>query len=318
MRRGRRHWGTAGTMAATAITAIVVAGCGSGSGNGGSGGSADNRYDTVKPGVVTVATEAFPPYVTLESNHSLGGFEGKLITDCVKKLGQQMDVARVSFDAQLAGVQAHRYDVTVGSVSWTDERAKAGRMTDPLYYNPRVFIRKEGTPAPTTVAQLQGKTIGTGKGYTVIAAIQQVPGAKLRTYDTVDPLFQDVSLGRTDLGTVDPLVETYTAQKRPDLKLATSYMAPPTAAQLREHPDYKYFLRNEAVWYLPQQEGKLESALNGCIGEDFKSGATARALKQFGADPKQFLCPSQNVIDERHGVDRPKSWKPAHDSSCPS
>lgn len=306
------------TVVIAATLALAAAACGgSKSAGGASGGSKGSAYNTVTPGVVTVATEAFPPYVTMESDHSLGGFEGKLFTNCVDKMGLQLKVVRVNFDGALAGVQSHRYDVTVGSVSWSEPREQAGKMTDPIYYNPQVVIRRQGTPPVTTVDQLQGKTIGTGKGYVMIGAIQQIPGAQLRTYDTVDPMFQDIALGRTDLGVVDPLIEIYTAQKRPDLKLATSYLTPPSAAQLQQHPNYKYLLPYEVVWYLPPQEGKLTSAFNGCIADDFKSGATARGLKQYGANPQQFLCPAPNNIKEREGVDRPAGWRPPHAQGCP-
>jgi ABC-type amino acid transport substrate-binding protein len=294
----------------TALTVMVLVVLGASACGGGSGAStsAANTYNTIKSGVITVAIESYMPY-TASNNGKLVGLDSDILGAVAKKLGLKIEAQVTDFNGMLGGVQARRVDITIGGVAWSKARQQQGLFTDPPYYSPPAMA-VHGSKTFATVDDLSGLNLGTVTGYVWVKSIQAVPGAHLHSYPDANGVFADLGAGRLDVGFLDPLLIIYALKQRPDLHIRTEYLAPPTDAQLQQHPDYQYFRPYMTSFYIPKEEPKLEAAISTSIDAMYADGEMSALIKNWGGDPGKFLKPSPEMAGERRGVDRPANWNP--------
>jgi polar amino acid transport system substrate-binding protein len=213
------------------------------------------------------------------------------------------------FNGMLGGVQSHRVDITVGGVAWSEERQKQGLFTDPPYYSPPAMGVRSGKKY-STVHDLENSRLGTVTGYVWVKSIKAVPGAKLGAYPNANGVFDDLGSGRLDVGFLDPLLIISQQKARPDQKIETQYLEPPTDAQVKEHPEYEFLRPYMTSFYLPKQAPKLEAAISDEIRAMYENGEMAKLIEKYGGDPAQFLTASPWMAEMRQGVDRPADWTP--------
>lgn len=209
----------------------------------------------------------------------------------------------------LAGVQTRRVDITVGGVAWSADRQKQGLFTDPPYYSPPAMAVRNGKTYKT-VDDLENLNLGTVEGYVWVKSIQSVPGSKLHAYPDANSVFDDLGAGRVDVGFLDPLLIIAAQKERPELKISTQYLTPPTVAQVKAKPAYAYFQPYQTGFYLPKKASKLEQAISAQIDAMYTNGEMAKLVEKYGGDPEQFLKPAADVATARRGVDRPQDWNP--------
>ena len=295
-------------LSATLMLSTVAA-CGSGGDDAPKNVSAKTAaLGTLTPGVLKVAVEPYAPYTT-EQGGKIVGLDGDILTYIAKKLGLQVKPQVTDFAGMLAGVQSHRVDITVGGVAWSADRQKQGLFTDPPYYSPPAMAVRSGKTYKT-VADLKGRSLGTVDGYVWVKSIQAVPGAELHAYPDANGVFDDLGAGRIDVGFLDPLIIIAAQKQRPDLKIATEYLTPPTAAEVKAKPALQYFEPYQTGFYLPKKATKLERAISAQIDAMYKNGELAKLVKKYGGDPEQFLKPAADMATARRGVDRPGDWTP--------
>ncbi|MBR8638790.1 amino acid ABC transporter substrate-binding protein [Streptomyces tuirus] len=298
---------------ALALSAMLlmstVAACGSGGDDAPENVSAEAAaLGTLTPGVIKVAVQPYAPYTSVQGG-SIVGLDGDILGHVAKKLGLKVQPEVTDFAGMLAGVQSRRVDITVGGVAWSADRQKQGLFTDPPYYSPPAMAVRSGKTY-RTVGDLEGLDLGTVEGYVWVKSIQAVPGAKLHAYPDANGVFDDLGAGRVDVGFLDPLIIIAAQKQRPDLKIDTEYLTPPTAAQVKAEPAYAYFQPYQTGFYLPKQATKLERAVSEQIDAMYENGEMAKLVRKYGGDPKQFLVPAADVATARRGVDRPQDWTP--------
>jgi polar amino acid transport system substrate-binding protein len=292
-------------LAVTATALTLSAGCG-GDDREVTGPAA--QLDTIDPGVLHVAAQSYMPYSAVNGSEIVG-LDGEILHRIADRLGLEIEPQLTDFNGMLGSVQAHRVDITIGGVAWTEERQEQGLFTDPPYYSPPAM----GVPAGKryeTVEDLQNHRLGTVTGYVWVDSIQAVPGAKLGAYPNSLGVFDDLASGRLDVGFLDPLLIVYYQKQRPDQHVETQYLTPPTAAQIKEHPEYAFFAPYQTSFYLPREAPKLEAAISEEIRAMYASGEMAELIEKWGGDPEMFLTPSEDTAAARRGVDRPDDWTP--------
>jgi len=293
----------------TLLLLSSVAACGSGGDDAPKNVSAKTAaLGTLTPGVIKVAVEPYAPYTTVRGGRIVG-LDGDILTAIAKKLGLRIKPQVTDFAGMLAGVQSRRVDITVGGVAWSAERQKQGLFTDPPYYSPPAMAVRNGKTYKT-VDDLKGHNLGTVEGYVWVKSIQSVPGAKLHAYPDANGVFDDLGAGRIDVGFLDPLIIIAAQKQRPDLKISTEYLTPPSAAEVKAKPAYQYFQPYQTGFYLPKQASKLEKAISAQIDAMYADGEMAKLVKKYGGTPDQFLKPAADVATARRGVDRPSDWTP--------
>lgn len=264
--------------------------------------------ETLQPGLLQVTIEPYMPYTAMKDK-DLVGLDSDILAAVAKKLGLELEVSVTDFAGMLASVQSRRADITIGGIAWSDARQKVGLFTDPPYYSPPA-MGVVGDASFPDVSSLEGHALGTVTGYVWAKSIAQVPGASAHTYPTANGVFDDLAVGRIDVGFLDPLLITYEQQQRPDSKIHIAYLQPATAAEVAKHPDYQYFQPYMTGFYLPKEAPKLAKAISDGIDAMYKDGSLAALVTKWGGDPKQFLVPSPEMAAQRRGVDRPDDWTP--------
>jgi len=213
-------------LALLAVFAIVGAACANNSSTTEPGaGSSAPATDTVcasadmsagdmlakicESGKLRVATDPqYPPASSLdEATGEWEGFDIDTATELAKRLGVEVEWETPSWDVITAGSWNDRWDISVGSMTITPERAKVLDFTDPYYYTPAQLAVNEANTDITSPADLTGKKVGVGIATTYEQYLEgtlqipnypidfQVQGADIVTYHTAKPAIDDLSLG---------------------------------------------------------------------------------------------------------------------------
>jgi ABC-type amino acid transport substrate-binding protein len=309
MRRLPRRHPRLRAQAAVTIAALMsvgLAACSSSDGEPISTQTAD--LGTISPGVIKVAIQPYAPYTSMQGTEMVG-LDADILTTAAAKLGFKVEPVVTDFAGMLASVQARRVDVTIGGVAWTEDRQKQGLFTDPPYYSPPAMAVRSGQTY-STVQDLEGLSLGTVEGYVWVKSIQEIPNAKPHVYPDAPSVFSDLASGRIDVAFLDPLIIIAAQKANPDMKITTQYLTPPTAAEVTAHPAYSYLQPYMTGFYLPQQETKLQEALDAQIATMYRDGQLSTLVTKYGGEAEQFLKPSTEMTEQRRAVDRPATWQP--------
>src|SRR5215813_3959098 len=130
---------------------------------------------------------------------------------------------------------------------------------------PPVALAEKNGADITTIAGLQGKSVGTVTGYIFVNAIRQIPGATLHAYQDAPTAFTDLQDGRVNALVIDTLLVIYQAKQDAGAGLTSDYLAPPSAVELQAHSAYSAFEPYMTGFYLPKQETTLNTAMNRVI-----------------------------------------------------
>ena len=127
---------------------------------------AATELTTVEAGKLTMATNAaFPPY---EMTTDAGEFEGIDIETAqaiADKLGLELQIDDMDFDAALLSVQQGKADIVMAGVTVTDERKAVMDFSDSYATGIQSIIVPEGSDIASP-DDLAGKMIGTQRGTT--------------------------------------------------------------------------------------------------------------------------------------------------------
>jgi polar amino acid transport system substrate-binding protein len=163
-------------------------------------------------GVIKIATDpAYPPYSELDASGEYVGFDSDSARETAKRLGVKVEWVTPDWAAITAGNWGGRWDISIGSMTQTEERAKVVDFLDPYFYEAGYLIVPTDS-AITSIADLAGKTICAGEstthsswieggfaGSTVVDVFNQAPeGAVLKTYPTDYNCIEAYLAGRTD------------------------------------------------------------------------------------------------------------------------
>ena len=159
---------------------------------------------TVEAGKLTMATNAaFPPY---EMTTDAGEFEGIDIDTAkaiAEKLGLELQIDDMDFDAALLSVQQGKADIVMAGVTVTDERKAVIDFSDSYATGIQSIIVPEGSDI-TSPDDLAGKKIGTQRGTTVyIYCTDDYGEAHVIAYADGIVAVQDLLNGKVDAVVID-------------------------------------------------------------------------------------------------------------------
>ena len=149
-------------LIAIALTAVMLLGLLAGCGNS---GSDDSGLKTVESGKLIMSTNAaFPPYEMTTDEGGFAGIDVEIAGAIAQKLGLELEIDDMDFDAALLAVQQGKSDIVMAGVSVTDERKLVMEFSDSYATGIQVVIVKEGSDV--TMDNLGEKMIGTQRGTT--------------------------------------------------------------------------------------------------------------------------------------------------------
>lgn len=124
-------------------------------------------FTTVEAGKLHMSTNAaFPPYEMIADNGSFEGIDIEVATAIAEKLGLELVVDDMGFDAALLAAQNGQSDMVMAGVTVTDERLKVMDFSDSYSTGIQVIIVKDGSPIATVDDLAKAKMIGTQKATT--------------------------------------------------------------------------------------------------------------------------------------------------------
>ena len=165
-------------MAMTMVMALAACGgnssssasgssAGSASASGSAAGSAEASFTTVEAGKLHMSTSAdFPPYEMISDN---GGFEGidvEVAQAIADKLGLELVVDDMDFDAALLAAQNGQSDIVMAGVTVNAERQQVMEFSDSYATGVQVVIVKEDSPIQSVDDLANAEMIGCQKATT--------------------------------------------------------------------------------------------------------------------------------------------------------
>ena len=187
--------------------------------------AAAGELTTVEAGKLTMATNAtFPPY---EMTTDAGEFEGIDIETAqaiADKLGLELQIDDMDFDAALLSVQQGKADIVMAGVTVTDERKAVMDFSDSYATGIQSIIVPEGSDIASP-DDLAGKKIGTQRGTTgYIYCTDDFGEDAVVAYDSGLTAVQALNNGQVDAVVIDNAPAKEYVAANPGLKvLETSY-----------------------------------------------------------------------------------------------
>ena len=222
--------------------------------------AAAGELTTVEAGKLTMATNAaFPPY---EMTTDAGDFEGIDIETAqaiADKLGLELQIDDMDFDAALLSVQQGKADIVMAGVTVTDERKAVMDFSDSYATGIQSIIVPEGSDIASP-DDLAGKKIGTQRGTTgYIYCSDDFGDDSVVAYDDGLTAVQALNNGQVDAVVIDNAPAQEFIAANPGLKiLDTSYA----------EEDYAIGMAKNSP---------LEDAVNSVL-EELKADGTLQAI----------------------------------------
>ena len=216
---------------------------------------------TVTPGKLTMSTNAaFPPYESTDDNGNFIGIDIDVAAAIAEKLGLELQVDDMDFDAALLAAQNGKSDMVMAGVTVTDERLKVMDFSDTYAEGIQSIIVKEDS----TIASpddLADKMIGTQRGTTgYIYCSDDFGDDHVTPYDDGLTAVQALNNGQVDAVVIDNAPAKEFVEANPGLKIL----------------DTAYAQEDYAIG-VAKGNTELLNAINGAL-EELKADGTLQAI----------------------------------------
>ena len=180
---------------------------------------------TVTPGKLTMSTNAaFPPYESTDDNGNFVGIDIDVAAAIAEKLGLELQVDDMDFDAALLAAQNGKSDLVMAGVTVTEDRQLVMDFSDSYATGIQSIIVKEDSDIATP-DDLADKMIGTQRGTTgYIYCSDDFGDEHVTPYDDGLTAVQALVNGQVDAVVIDNAPAKEFVAANPGLKiLDTSY-----------------------------------------------------------------------------------------------
>jgi polar amino acid transport system substrate-binding protein len=172
--------------------------------------SGDLLAEICETGTIRVSTDpAYPPQSSLnEETEEYEGFDIDVATEIANRLGVEVAWEAPAWDVITAGSWNGRWDMSVGSMTPTNDRQTVLDFTAPYYFTPAVvMVHEDNTSVTDLSTDLDGATIGVCSACTYDFFLQKtleiegfefdfiIDDAVITGYDTDTTALQDLALG---------------------------------------------------------------------------------------------------------------------------
>ena len=178
------------------------------------------ELSTVEPGKLIMSTNAaFPPYEMTTDSGEFEGIDIETAQAIADKLGLELQIDDMDFDAALLAVQQGKADMVMAGVTVTDERQNVMDFTDSYATGIQSIIVKEDSDI-ASVDDLAGKKIGTQRGTTgYLYCSDDFGDENVVAYDNGLTAVQMLNNGQVDCVVIDNAPAKEFIAANPGLKL---------------------------------------------------------------------------------------------------
>ena len=226
--------------------------------------SSSASFTTVNSGKLTIATSPdFPPYENLDDNGNIVGIEIDIMQLIAQKLGLELQVDAMDFDAALLAVQQGKSDMAVSGITVTEDRKLVMNFTDSYTTAVQVIVVPEGSDV--TLDNLGDQMIGTQRGTTgSLYTVDDYGEDHVIGYDTYTTVVQALLNDQIDCIVMDDAVAREYVAANPGLViLDTSYA----------DEDYAFAV--------DKQNEALTQAVNNALKELIADGTVQKIIDQW-------------------------------------
>lgn len=219
------------------------------------------ELSTVEPGKLIMSTNAaFPPYEMTTDSGEFEGIDIETAQAIADKLGLELQIDDMDFDAALLAVQQGKADMVMAGVTVTDERQNVMDFTDSYATGIQSIIVKEDSDI-ASVDDLAGKKIGTQRGTTgYLYCSDDFGDENVVAYDNGLTAVQMLNNGQVDCVVIDNAPAKEFIAANPGLKLL----------------DTAYVEESYAIG-VGKGNTELEDAINTAL-EELKADGTLQAI----------------------------------------
>ena len=216
---------------------------------------------TVTPGKLTMSTNAaFPPYESTDDNGNFVGIDIDVAAAIAEKLGLELQVDDMDFDAALLAAQNGKSDLVMAGVTVTEDRQLVMDFSDSYATGIQSIIVKEDSDVATP-DDLADKMIGTQRGTTgYIYCSDDFGDDHVTPYDDGLTAVQALVNGQVDAVVIDNAPAKEFVAANPGLKIL----------------DTAYAEEDYAIGVAKGNTAMLD-AINGAL-EELKNDGTLQAI----------------------------------------
>lgn len=216
---------------------------------------------TVTAGKLTMSTNAaFPPYEMTTDSGEFEGIDIDVAAAIAEKLGLELQVDDMDFDAALLAAQNGKSDIVMAGVTVTDERLKVMDFSDTYAEGIQSIIVPEDSDI-ASADDLTGKAIGTQRGTTgYIYCTDDFGEDNVIAYDDGLTAVQALNNGQVDAVVIDNAPAQEFVEANPGLKIL----------------DTAYAQEDYAIG-VAKGNTELLNAINGAL-EELKADGTLQAI----------------------------------------
>ena len=216
---------------------------------------------TVTAGKLTMSTNAaFPPYEMTTDSGDFEGIDVEVAGAIAEKLGLELQVDDMDFDAALLAAQNGKSDMVMAGVTVTDERLKVMDFSDTYAEGIQSIIVPEDSDI-ASADDLTGKAIGTQRGTTgYIYCTDDFGEDNVIAYDDGLTAVQALNNGQVDAVVIDNAPAQEFVEANPGLKIL----------------DTAYAQEDYAIG-VAKGNTELLNAINGAL-EELKADGTLQAI----------------------------------------
>lgn len=151
------------------------------------GYSGDDHLGRIcEAGVIVVSTDPEYPPQSYADGEDFAGFDIDVATEIATRLGVDVEWETPGWDAITAGNWSNRWDMSVGSMTITEDRKAIIDFTQPYYYTPAQMATYAGSGI-SSIDDLAGETVCVGSGTTYLQWLDGTLTLTAEAGDVTDP-----------------------------------------------------------------------------------------------------------------------------------
>jgi len=243
------------------LMVLSMAACGTEKENKADGQAA---VPTLEAGKLIMSTNAeFPPYEMKDDSGNYIGIDVEIAKAIAEKLGLELEILDVDFDAALLAVQQGKSDIVMAGVTVNEDRKLVMNFTDTYATGKQVIIVTEDSTV--TLDNLGEQMIGTQRGTTGnIYASDDYGDDHVTAYDNGATAVQALKNGQVNCVIIDNAPAQEYVKANPGLKILET----------------EYVIEDYAIG-VDKQNTQLLEAINGALAELTADGTIQGILDTY-------------------------------------
>lgn len=226
---------------------------------------------TAESGKLIMSTNAqFPPYEMVKDDGSFEGIDVEVAGKIAEKLGLELIVDDMDFDAALLAAQNGKSDIVMAGVTVNEERLKSMDFSDSYAKGVQVIIVKDGSPIATVDDLGNADKIGTQRGTTGYIYCSDTPEnggygeEHVTAYDDGATAVQALVNGQVDAVVIDNAPAQEYVKANTGLKILDTEFA---------NEDYAIGMKKGNT--------ELQTAVNGALKELIADGTVQSIIDKY-------------------------------------